>query len=211
MSHPAPSGPEIVVRDILQGLGEGRFAPGQRLAEPDLMARYGLSRPTVREALGRLAGAGVVVQAPHRGASIRLLTRRAALDVLRVTEPLLGLAARQAAEAVTLGADPAELIGAARAYGNAGEGQTRARYYRALTQLGGNAELERLLPMLQVHLIRAQLRPVRDRGDGTREAMVTAIAKGDADAADRAARRHVRQLIEALPHAPDEAFAIETG
>ncbi|MCB1405128.1 MAG: GntR family transcriptional regulator, partial [Rhodobacteraceae bacterium] len=89
MNAAPPSGPEGLVRDILQGLAEGRFVPGQRLAEPDLMARYGLGRSTVREALGRLAASGIVVQMPHRGAQIRLLTRRAARDVLRVTEPLL--------------------------------------------------------------------------------------------------------------------------
>jgi DNA-binding GntR family transcriptional regulator len=207
MTGAAPSGPDAVVRDILQGLGEGRFAPGQRLAEPDLMTRYGVSRSTVREALGRLAGAGIVVQALHRGASIRLLTRRAALDVLRVTEPLLGLAARQAAEAVASGASAAQLQAAAREYGDDGDGQARGRYYRALTQLGGNAELDRLLPMLQIHLIRAQLRPLNLPDTGTRAAVVAAIAAGDPDSAETAARRHVRSLIEAVPNAPDTVFA----
>jgi DNA-binding GntR family transcriptional regulator len=211
MTDPVASGPETVVRDILQGLSEGRFAPGQRLAEPDLMVRYGLSRPTVREALGRLAGAGIVVQAPHRGASIRLLTRRAALDVLRVTEPLLGLAARQAAEAVAAGADPAALVAAALAYGDGGDGQARARFYRALTQLGGNAELDRLLPMLQVHLVRAQLRQARVPGGETRVAMLDAIERGDPEEADLAARQHVRRLIEALPEAPDGVFGSAHG
>ena len=70
------------------------------------MRRYALGRSTVREALGRLAASGIVELVPHKGAQIRFLTRRAAEDVLRVTEPLLGLAARQAAEAVAAGADP---------------------------------------------------------------------------------------------------------
>ncbi|MCB1389940.1 MAG: GntR family transcriptional regulator, partial [Rhodobacteraceae bacterium] len=152
MNANAPSGPEALVRDVLQGLAEGRFVPGQRLAEPDLMSRYGLGRSTVREGLGRLAASGIVVQTPHRGAQIRLLGRRAACDVLRVTEPLLGLAARQAAEAVARGGDPAPLRLAAAEYDAAGfaeKARARARYYRALTLLAGNAELDRLLPMLQ--------------------------------------------------------------
>ena len=95
MSALPPSRPEVLVREVLQGLAEGRYVPGQRLAEPDLMARTGLGRSTVREGLGRLAASGIVVQAPHRGAQIRHLTRRATCDVLRVTDPLLGLAARQ--------------------------------------------------------------------------------------------------------------------
>ena len=205
-----PSGPDALVRDILQGLAEGRFVPGQRLSEPDLMARYGLGRSTVREGLGRLAASGIVVLTPYRGAQIRLLTRRAAGDVLRVTEPLLGLAARQAAEAVATGADPAPLIAAAREYDSASppdRARARARYYRALTALGGNAELDRLLPLLQVQLIRAQLRETRPVGTAARAEVIRAIAAGDAAGAEAAARSHVTALIAALPRVPDEAFA----
>ncbi len=210
MNANPPSGPEALVRDILQGLAEGRFAPGQRLSEPDLMARYGLGRSTVREGLGRLAASGIVVQTPHRGAQIRLLGRRAARDVLRVTEPLLGLAARQAAEAVAAGADPAPLLAAAAAYeasAAADRPRARARYYRALTTLAGNAELDRLLPMLQIQLIRAQLRLGRPPGQAPRAALVAAVAAGDPEGAETAARAHVRALIAALPGLPDSAFA----
>lgn len=197
------------MREVLQGLAEGRFVPGQRLSEPELMARTGLGRSSVREGLGRLVASGIVVQALHKGAQIRLLTRRAACDILRVTEPLLGLAARQAAEAVARGADPAGLIAAAAEYDATTEGRARARarYYRALTLLGGNAELDRLLPTLQVHLIRAQLRTSRPPATGARARIVAAVASGDADAAEAAARDHVRRLIAMLPEAPDTAFA----
>ena len=175
------------------------------------MARYGLGRSTVREALGRLAASGIVVQMPHRGAQIRLLTRRAARDVLRVTEPLLGLAARQAAEAVAEGADPTALREAAQAYEQAtgDRPRARARYYRALTTLAGNAELDRLLPMLQVHLIRAQLRINRPPGRTARRALVAAVTTGQAEAAEAAARAHIQSLIEALPDLPDAVFAPE--
>ena len=195
------------MRDVLQGLTDGRFVPGQRLAEPDLMRRYALGRSTVREALGRLAASGIVELVPHKGAQIRFLTRRAAEDVLRVTEPLLGLAARQAAEAVAAGADPAPLVAAAEAYDAAIENRARARYYRALTQLAGNAELERLLPMLQVHLIRAQLRPNRPPGRSARADLVRTVAAGRANQAEVAARSHIRGLIELLPSLPDQDFA----
>ncbi|MBN8293061.1 GntR family transcriptional regulator [Rhodobacter sp. NTK016B] len=208
----AASGPETLVRDVLQGLAEGRFVPGQRLIEPDLMARYGLGRSTVREGLGRLAASGIVVQMPYRGAQIRLLSRRAATDVLRVTEPLLGLAARQAAEAVAAGTDPRALIAAARDYDDAPPEEhprARGRYYRALTQLAGNAELERLLPMLQVHLIRAQLRLSRPSGRAARKALVAAVAGGAPDAAEIEARAYVGALIGALPALPDSVFAPE--
>ncbi|WP_165814426.1 GntR family transcriptional regulator [Pararhodobacter oceanensis] len=206
-----PSGPDTLVRDLLQGLAEGRYAPGQRLAEPDLMTRYRLGRSTVREALTRLAAMGIVTQLPHRGAHIRLLSRRAARDVLRVTAPLLGLAARQAAEAVAAGADPQALRAASQDYDSAVENRARARarYYRALTSLAGNAELDRLLPMLQVHLIRAQLRDNRPPGRGARQALVAAVINADPDTAEAAAHAHIQPLIAALPALPDSLFAPE--
>jgi len=203
------SGPETLVRDILQGLTEGRFVPGQRLSEPDLMARYALGRSTVREGLGKLAASGIVEHIPHRGALIRLLSRCAASDVLRVTELLLGLAARQAAEAVAAGADPSALQDAATAYDLATteRARARARYYRALTSLAGNPELDRLLPMLQIHLIRAQLRFNRPPGRNARAALVRAVSSGQANTAEIAARGHIRTLIDALPDLPDTVFA----
>lgn len=206
------SGPDAVVRDILHGLSEGRYVPGQRLAEPDLMARYGVGRSTVREALGRLAAGGVVVQMPHKGAQIRLLSRRAARDVLRVTEYLLGLAARQAAEAVALGVDPAPMIEAADQYARTDadtRSRARARYYRALIALGGNEELARLLPMLQVHLIRGQLRDARPRTAGERSVLIEAVRTARPDEAERAARAPVARLLDALDALPDSAFAPE--
>lgn len=210
----APSGPESLVREVLHGLAEGRYAPGQRLVEPDLMVRSGLGRSSVREGLGRLAALGVVDLVPHRGATIRLLTRRAARDVLRVTERLLGLAARQAAEAVASGADGTPLAQAAGDYDRAPAGEkarARARFYRALTALGGNAELDRLLPSLQVHLIRAQLRDARPAGTGARAAVVAAVRAGDPSGAEAAATAHVQALLAALETVPDSAFAPDQG
>lgn len=45
----------MVVHDILHGLYEGRYVAGQRLVEPDLIECNGVSRPTVREEINRLA------------------------------------------------------------------------------------------------------------------------------------------------------------
>lgn len=199
----AASGPETLVRDILQGLADGRFVPGQRLSEPDLMARFGIGRSTVREALGRLAALAIVELAPHRGAQIRRLSRKGAEDVLRVAAALLELAARQAAEAVERGADPTPLAEAARDY--SANPEARARYYRALTGLARNAELERLLPLVQMQLVRAQLRGIASAEN--RAAMVLVITRGLPTAAAIAARVHVGALIAALPDAPAGAFA----
>jgi DNA-binding GntR family transcriptional regulator len=198
MKDTSASGPDALVRDVLHGLSDGRFAPGQRLSEPDLMALYGVGRSTVREALSRLAAGGVVTLAPHRGAQIRRLSPQEVRDVLRVTGVLLGLAARQAAEAVAAGASAADLVAAAQEYDASAGARARARYYRALTRLAGNAELDRMLPSLQVHLVRAQVRSLGGGDAGGRSGMVAAIAAADPAQAEAAARSHVATILTSL-------------
>lgn len=204
MTVQALPGPEALARDILHGLAEGRFAPGQRLSEPGLMARYGISRSTVREALGRLAADGVVALVPHRGATIRRLDPAEIDGVLRVAQVLLGLAARQAAEAVAAGADSTALREAAAQYAQAPEAersQARARYYRALAVLGGNAELMRLMPSIQMPLVRAQLRGQAIPAGPGQAALVAAVVHGNPGAAEAAAHAHLARL-RALVAAP---------
>ena len=94
------SSPYRVYTGVIQGLYEGRFAPGQRLVEADLSQMYGVSRNSVREALHRLAAERVVSLNLHRGAQIRLLTRREAQNILELLELLIGLSARLAAKEI---------------------------------------------------------------------------------------------------------------
>lgn len=213
MKDRADTGPAEIARDVIHGVAEGRFAPGQRLTEADLMVRYGAARSTVREALGQLAASGIVRTAPHKGAHIRHLTRREAEDILRVAEVLLTLAARQAAEAVFLGADPGPFLVALRAYENATQDRprARARYYRALTDLAGNAELSRLLPALQTPLIRAQLHKLGPDPSDARRSMANAISTGSAERAARFAREYLGRLSMSLTWVPDSDFAPDPG
>lgn len=52
---------------------EGELAPGSRLVERELTARHGVSRVTVRAALGALAAEGLVLVVPHQGARVAAL------------------------------------------------------------------------------------------------------------------------------------------
>ena len=56
---------------IREGILEGRFVPGQRLVEIDLMTELGATRSAVREALRRIAADGLVQIERNRGASVR--------------------------------------------------------------------------------------------------------------------------------------------
>jgi DNA-binding GntR family transcriptional regulator len=55
---------------ILVSIVAGKFKPGERLVERDLVARFGVSRTPVREAIRKLESLGIVRCFPNRGAIV---------------------------------------------------------------------------------------------------------------------------------------------
>ncbi|WP_162409027.1 GntR family transcriptional regulator [Acuticoccus sediminis] len=194
-----------VVRAVLRGLYEGTYVPGQRLVEPDLMAQFGVSRSTVRESIKRLEADGVVEVLPYRGAQIRRLSAREARDALAVVELCVGLAARQAAERIAGSPDRAafeEAWAHLQSFQSAPESfefvRARNRFYQAMTRLSQNRELMRIVPSLQVHMIRRSYKVAGPARFGSYKAMTDAILAGDAAAAEDAARAHMRNIAAAI-------------
>lgn len=217
---PAPEGRsprDRIARDIIKGLYEGRYAPGQRLIEAELTAHYRVSRGPVREALNALAAHGIVSLTLQRGAQVRRLSREEAVDILVVLESLIGLAACLAA----LHARSSEGAGKLReavarierfdpASGSSEYASARDSFYGAVLEIAGNAELRRIMPGTLVHLVRVQFRDALRAVDGSRHADYRAIAKavfaGAAGRAEAAARAHIAKMIAALTGYPGEAW-----
>lgn len=209
---------DLIARQIIDGLYEGRFVPGQRLVEADLMERYQASRASVREALSRMEAAGVVQLSHNKGASIRALSRREARDIVVVTEVLNGLMARLAAQNIGQPGAAALVRGAYKALqatrtaaSFAERVRIRNGYYRALIEVGGNLELTRVLANTDVHLIRTQFVQYdfdyeRRRFELYRD-LNRAVLAGNADQAEALGRARSRLLRDGLEALPDEAFA----
>ena len=158
---PWQSASERVVRAIVRGLYEGAYAPGQRLAEPKSMERFGVGRSTARESIRRMESEGIVTVLPHRGAVIRRMSVAEALDALSVMELCIGLAARQAAERIEASGGRARLEQVwkeLQRFRNLPDGYdfiaARNRFYRTITEISDNQELRRIIPSIHVHLIR---------------------------------------------------------
>ena len=197
------SSPDLIFRDIVEGLYTGSYVPGQRLVEADLTKRWNVSRGTVREALNRLSAEGVVTLSRHRGAAIRVLDRGEMRDILGVLEVLIGMAARLAAQQIGEGdnrAHFAEVFEALQRFRDQPTSfeliRARNRFYRTLAAIGGNRELQNVLGRMHVHLVRVQLQAmhndlVTDRFEDYSR-VGQAVLAGDARRAELAARRHVR-------------------
>ena len=213
-SAPAISSPDLIFREVVQGLYKGSYVPGQRLVEADLTKRWNVSRGTVREALNRLSAEGIVTLSRHRGAAIRILDRDEMRDILEVLELMIGMAARLAAKRIADGAhrerfiESFEALLALRDRPDSFElVRARNRFYRTLALIGGNRELQDLLSRMHVHLVRVQLRALQDnlatdRFDDYRR-VGEAVLAGDMRRAELAARRHVRATSEVLNQLAD--------
>jgi DNA-binding GntR family transcriptional regulator len=211
-SHPASS-PDLIFREVIQGLYKGIYVPGQRLVEVDLTQKWGVSRGTVREALNRLAAEGIVVLSRHRGAAIRVLDLVEMQDILAVLEIMIGMAARLAAQRIGQGSNRAHftetfdsLMGFRSRPDSMDLVRARNRFYRALAAIGGNKELEGLLSRMHVHLLRVQLRALHEslvieRFDDYSH-IGEAVLAGDARRAELAARRHVKAMMDILDKLP---------
>lgn len=70
-SVPAKTRRGWVVKSILRSIFAGEFAGGDRLVEEELAMTLGVSRTPIREALGELAGIGVIDVKPNHGAVVR--------------------------------------------------------------------------------------------------------------------------------------------
>ncbi len=80
---------------------KGQFQPGEHLSEPQLVARLGVSRTPVRQALSRLAHEGLLYTAGTGRYRVREFTLSDVRDAIEVRGVLEGTAARLAAERLT--------------------------------------------------------------------------------------------------------------
>jgi DNA-binding GntR family transcriptional regulator len=94
---------ETVIALLEEDIIFGRLAPGTRLTEDMLMARYAASRHFIRQALVEMERRGIVRREKNIGATVRSHTQEEARQIYDVREMLT----RQAALMVELPAPPA--------------------------------------------------------------------------------------------------------
>jgi DNA-binding GntR family transcriptional regulator len=217
----APSSPDLVVAAIKHGILLGRLVPGQRLVEADLTRDHKLSRGPVREALKRLAAEGVVTLSPHRGALVRLMTRREMIELLYVLQAVIGLAVRLASLRMKKMEARSRLKRAYEKLSEHGPSGDRAlqsidrnAFYDAIFEIAGNRELARVHPVVPTQILRMQVYPYISAEDRQQQfadykLLYDALRAGRGREAQRIVLSHTRRSRLQIKRLPDEAFAPE--
>lgn len=218
--RPAKSSPDVVVDAILSGIRSGRLVPGQRLVEADLTHSLSISRGPVREALKRLSAEGIVTLNQNRGAYVRSLTQKEVSDLLKVVEVVTGLVARLATVAMSSGYPRDGFIRVGNellAFEALGDSlafmEKRREFYDILISASDNLELQRIMPLMQIHLLRLQFQTHLSAMDRRKQfteyrAMIETVLSGNARRAERMTRLHIRRTRISISRLPEDAFSL---
>jgi DNA-binding GntR family transcriptional regulator len=186
--------------------------PNERLIEADLAGQYHVNRAHIRTALAMLDQEGLVVRERNRGARVRAISDAEALEIAGTRLVLEVMVARQAAKCATaadrkaLRAIEADMSAAVASEDNASFSQLNGALHRQIQRIAGNATASRILDTLKSHLLRLQYRvillPGRPQSSlAEHRAIVDALCKSDADAAEAAMRRHLESFTRLLTQA----------
>ncbi|MBF0689479.1 MAG: GntR family transcriptional regulator [Cellulomonas sp.] len=182
-----------VYRRLRDAIVDGDLAPGEQLRDAELAARLGVSRTPVREALLRLADAGLVVAQPGRSTHVSPVEARDVHDAGSVVAAMHLVAVREAIDRFTP-ADIEEMREANRRFADAiGVGDVEAALradddlHAVPVRLAGNRALCGVLEQYTPVLRRAErLRFSSPAGWDSvvrHEALIERCAAGDGDGA----------------------------
>ena len=196
--------PQVLAEALESAIVFGELAPGERIIEEDIAARYDVSRSPVRDALRRLEAGGLVVRADHRGARVTPISRSDLDEVYLCRIELEGLAAQQAAKRWQSPADEGfvDKLTAMRAAFKANDIKgyfvANVAFTDAVHNASGNVTLQRLLKSISTQALRYRYLAYRSAPklmgmsvEGNREIVDLVLARKGTQA-----RRITAQLIE---------------
>lgn len=92
---------EKILEMIRDAILKGTLKPGERVSEPELAERFGISRTPIREAFRQLESEGYLEVIPRKGAVVASLSERDIEEFYAIKIILEGFAAKMAAENLT--------------------------------------------------------------------------------------------------------------
>ncbi len=192
---------DFVYESLRDAISDGRIAAGERVREEEVAGNLGVSRTPVREALQRLQQRGLLVLGAGRGLVVAELSQHQVLQLYAMREILEGSAARFAAQHAT-GGDIAILYRLQRELANAPADASmlvtlNRRFHQAIYEAAHNQYLIQTLNILHdslalLHNSTFRVPSRRSDSDEEHHRIVAAIERRDPNAAEDAARAHIK-------------------
>ena len=211
MKRPRPD----AYHQLREAIVSGQYHPNERLVEAAIAERIGAGRTAVRAALVRLDQEGLVTLERNRGARVRLISEREALEIEEVRAALEGMLARRAAERI--GPDDlralhqviVEMRQRVEVGDSLGFSELNANFHHRIWDAAAHPTASHIVGSLKSQGIRFQyqtaLRPGRaERSLSEHEAIFAALKAHDGDGAEAAMRAHLAEVLDTLK------WAIET-
>lgn len=192
---------ELVYQKLREAIERGELKPGQRVMEAEVAQWLQVSRTPVREALRRLESVGMLALEPRVGLVVASISRQAMLELYAMREVLEGTAARLCARhASDLEIMELEALvkREERLQGDFDElARHNRRFHEAVHRGAHNRYLEKSLSAVNdsMWLLGKSQMLLPERAQTAlkqHSELFGAIRKRDGDAAEEAARRHVR-------------------
>lgn len=198
--------PERIAGALRRAIVESVLAPGARLLEQDLARRLGVSRVPLREAFRVLAGEGLVVIQPHRGAVVSERSDSELRELFAVRSMFESAAARllaglrPPATLDVLDTLIADMKAAVRAKRVEEYSRLAARFHDLMVAECGNSLVARFYDQIRTSMRRYQALMADLPGSPAKsirehEEILGAIRAGDAALAARVAEMHVGELV----------------
>lgn len=203
----APVGPQVY-RSLRGRIIRAELEPGALISEAEIARAFSISRQPVREAFIKLAEEDLVEIRPQRGTLVRKINVASVLDARFVREAVEADIAKIVAER----RDPQVVFNLRRQVEAQSEVVREAggfmqldeAFHRTLAVAAEKAHVWTVVNNVKAQMDRLRHLTLMDsavteRAVEQHQILVEAIAAGDAPAADKAMRRHLRQILIDLP------------
>ena len=210
---------ELIISDLREKIVSGKIAPGEKLRQDEIAARYGTSSNPVREAFQRLENTGLVVLRPRRGVIAAPIKASDAIEVAHMRASLEVLALKQAMRAPS----PAVVDAARGALAISGASHaiatwitTNRDFHRSLYQPCG---WQRLLDSIEelwltsdrhLHAVWAGV-AYQDKSHAEHEMLLAAYEAGKVDEASHILSAHIIEAGNALAALLEQTFPEDEG
>jgi DNA-binding GntR family transcriptional regulator len=197
---------KIAADQLREEIQSGVLAPGTRLRQNEVAERFGVSTTPVREAFAQLQAEGLVRIDPHRGAVVFHPTAKDLLEYYEIREALETVAVTHAIEGLDDKAakELNEFIDRMRRTKNAKRWlEMNNEFHLRLYAYAGRPHLSTLIENLRdatnpyIYMFVANRKP-NEQANEEHQEILDACVRGDATAAQRAIRDHLRHTSQEL-------------